>query len=263
MAGVALADIDRHFAWRAWHLATSTLTLHGRRGTYGTGSGGGLGSPFGAVVAAVGVAGVALGDISRHFVWQVWHLLWHWTGSGGPLGSPFGAVFAAAVGVAGVALGYLDLLHFAWQVWHLATSSLTLRGRRGAYGTGIALRQTKLFHTTLSQIPFTHNFVTQTFHTHTHNFVTHNFVTHTHTHNSFTHNSFTHNFVTYISFTYNLLHTTLSHTTLSHTTLLHAQTYTDTHTHTTLSHTHTSFTQPVLHHLLSFLPFPSHFHICL
>ena len=28
-------------------------------------------------------------------------------------------------------------------------------------------------------------------------------------------------------------------------------------------HTHSSFTQPVLHHLLSFLPFPSHFHICL
>jgi len=27
--------------------------------------------------------------------------------------------------------------------------------------------------------------------------------------------------------------------------------------------THSSFTQPVLHHLLSFLPFPSHFHICL
>ena len=29
MAGVALGDIDRHFAWRAWRLATSTLTLHG------------------------------------------------------------------------------------------------------------------------------------------------------------------------------------------------------------------------------------------
>ena len=27
--------------------------------------------------------------------------------------------------------------------------------------------------------------------------------------------------------------------------------------------THSSFTQPVLHHLLSFLPFPYHFHICL
>ena len=39
-----------------------------------------------------------------------------------------------------------------------------------------------------------------------------------------------------------------------------------THTHTQLFHTqlcHTTFTQPVSHHLLSFLPFPSHFHICL
>ena len=32
------------------------------------------------------------------------------------------------------------------------------------------------------------------------------------------------------------------------------------HTHNTV--THRSFTQPVLHHLLPFLPFPSYFHIC-
>ena len=39
-----------------------------------------------------------------------------------------------------------------------------------------------------------------------------------------------------------------------------------THIHTQLFHTqlcYTTFTQPVSHHLLSFLPFPSHFHICL
>ena len=142
--------------------------------------------------------------------------------------APFGAVVAAAVCVTVVALGDIDL-HFAWQAWRLWHWS-------GSGGT-----HTQLFHTTLSQIPFTHNFVTQAFHTH--NFVTNN--------------SFTHNFATYISFTHNLLHTTLSHTTLSHTTLLHTQTY----THNTV--THSSFTQPVLHHLLSFLPFPSHFHICL
>ena len=42
--GTALGDIDRHFAWQAWllawqawHLATSTYTLRGRRGTHGTG----------------------------------------------------------------------------------------------------------------------------------------------------------------------------------------------------------------------------------
>ena len=74
------------------------------------------------------MAGVALGDIDRHFAWQAWHL-WHWTGSGGALGSP---AVAAVVGVAGVALGDIDL-HFAWQAWHLATSTFTLRGRGGTW----------------------------------------------------------------------------------------------------------------------------------
>ena len=36
VAGVALGDMDLHFAWQAWHLATWILTLRGRRGTYGT-----------------------------------------------------------------------------------------------------------------------------------------------------------------------------------------------------------------------------------
>ena len=175
------------------------------------------------------MAGVALRDIDRHFAWQAWHW-WHWAGSGGALGSRF-VPWARPL--------------FAWQGWHLATSTVTLRGRRGTWRhrsplcvTGVALMaldwlwcHTKLFHTILSQIHFTHNFVT--------------------------HNSLAHNFVTYITFTHKLLHTTLSHTTLSHTTLLHTQTY----THNTV--THSSFTQPVSHHLLSFLPFPSHFHICL
>jgi len=31
------------------------------------------------------VAGVALGDMDRHFAGQAWHL-WHWAGSGGALG---------------------------------------------------------------------------------------------------------------------------------------------------------------------------------
>ena len=68
VAGVALGDIHLRFAWQACHLATSTFTLHGRRGTYGTGL---------ALVARLGavsrprVAGVALGDI--RFAWQVWH----------------------------------------------------------------------------------------------------------------------------------------------------------------------------------------------
>jgi len=63
VAGVALGDLYRYFAWQAWHFR------------HWTGSGGALGSPLDAVVAAaVGVAGVALGDIDRHFAWQAWHL---------------------------------------------------------------------------------------------------------------------------------------------------------------------------------------------
>ena len=34
VAGVALCDMDLHFAWQAWHLVTSACTLRGRRGTY-------------------------------------------------------------------------------------------------------------------------------------------------------------------------------------------------------------------------------------
>ena len=40
--------------------------------------------------------------------------------------------------VAGVALGDIDL-NFASQAWHLVTWTCTLRGRRGTYGTGLAL----------------------------------------------------------------------------------------------------------------------------
>eukprot|EP00435_Cladocopium_sp_Y103_P051056 s2692_g15.t1 len=37
VAGVAFGDIDLHFVWQAWHLATWTSLLCGRRGTQGTG----------------------------------------------------------------------------------------------------------------------------------------------------------------------------------------------------------------------------------
>ena len=39
--------------------------------------------------------------------------------------------------MAGVVLGDIDR-HFAWQEWHFATWIVTLRGRRGTYGTGLA-----------------------------------------------------------------------------------------------------------------------------
>ena len=80
---------------------------------------------------------MALGDMDRHFAWQAWHL-WHWAGSGGALGFRPGAGDAATVGVAAVALGDIHL-RFTWQAWYLVTSTSTLRGRRGTYGTGLAL----------------------------------------------------------------------------------------------------------------------------
>ena len=68
------------------------------------------------------VAGVALGDILR-FAWQAWHL-WHWAGSGGAVGRAWSPVMPR---------------YFAPQAWHLVTSTVVLRGRRGTYGTGLAL----------------------------------------------------------------------------------------------------------------------------
>ena len=96
-------------------MVTSTFTLCGSRGTYGIGL---------APVARLGrsgrggrgcwrgrrgtlrhppwfhVAGVVLGDIDLHFVWQAWHV-WHWVRWRAWAGV---AGVAAAVGVAGVAL---------------------------------------------------------------------------------------------------------------------------------------------------------------
>ena len=103
MAGVALGDIDLHFACQAWHLVTSTCTLQGRRGTYGT---------------EALVARLLPGDATwRH---------------------PRALCLA---GVALMALGWLwwrawfpvTPLDFAWQAWHLATSTFTLRGTRGTW----------------------------------------------------------------------------------------------------------------------------------
>ena len=101
VAGVALGDIDRHFAWQAWLLATLIVTLRGRRGTCGTGL-----APVARLVPVWRrgrrgsfVAGV-LGDIDLHFAWQAWHLVtWMCTLR------------------AGVALGDMDH-HFAWHVEH-------------------------------------------------------------------------------------------------------------------------------------------------
>ena len=96
----------RYFAWQAWHLATSTFIC----GTWR--------HPPSFCVAGVGL--MALG--------------WHW----GALGLGLVAADAAALCVAGVALGDIHLC-FTWQARHLETSTFVLRGRRWTYGTGLAL----------------------------------------------------------------------------------------------------------------------------
>ena len=120
-AGVALGDIDVRFTWQAWHnltishihlrfarqawhKVTSTCVSRGRRGT--------ISHP-----PSFRVAGVALMAL------------------GGALGLVLGARDAAALCVAGVALGDIDA-RFTWQVWHNLTSTFVLRGRRGTHGTG-------------------------------------------------------------------------------------------------------------------------------
>ena len=100
----------RLLASQAWHLVTWTFTLRGRRGTWRHGSS----------LCVAGVELMALGWLW----WRAWVSV--------------DAVGAAAFGVAGVALGDMDL-HFAWQAWHLVRWIVTLRGRRGTYGTGLAL----------------------------------------------------------------------------------------------------------------------------
>ena len=132
VAGVALMALDslwwrpwvlwspRLFAWQAWHLATSTVTLRGRRGTWRHRR---AFCVAGVALMALDwewwrawvlwsprlfacqawhlvtstVAGVALGHIDVHSAWQAWHLvtsIWHWTGTGGALGHLVGQLFA-------------------------------------------------------------------------------------------------------------------------------------------------------------------------
>ena len=98
------------FAWQAWHLAASTCILRGRRGTYGTGL---------ALVACL----VPSGRRCRRGCLR---------GRRGPWRRQ------RAFCLARVALGDIDV-HSAWQAWHLAASTCILRGRRGTYGTGLAL----------------------------------------------------------------------------------------------------------------------------
>ena len=140
VAGVAQPDIHLRFTWQAWHKLTSTVVLRGRRGTDGTGwrAWTGLGARD---AAALCVAGVAQPDIHLRFTWQAWHKLTSTVvlrgrrgtdGTGWRAWTGLGACDAAALCVAGVALGDIHL-RFTWQVWHLVTSTFVSRGRHGAW----------------------------------------------------------------------------------------------------------------------------------
>ena len=146
--------------WHAWQLATSAFVSRGRRGTWRH-----LPSFCAAGVALIGlglalvarlgavtprhfcVAGAALGDICLRFTWQAWHLATSIFVSRGRRGTyglglalvaHLGAVMLRHFCVAGVAVGDI-CLRFTWQARHLATSTVVLRGRRGTYGTRLAL----------------------------------------------------------------------------------------------------------------------------
>ena len=122
----------RHFAWQAWHLVTSSFVSHGRRGTWRhppfvfTWQAVALGAhppgvlrgrrgTWGTGLAAGDAAALCVPGIALHlvtprlrFTWQAWHLV-------------------------------TSSFRFTWQAWHLATSTFVLRGRRGTWGTGLAL----------------------------------------------------------------------------------------------------------------------------
>eukprot|EP00435_Cladocopium_sp_Y103_P056727 s106_g19.t1 len=169
-AGPDLARRRASFAWQAWRGTYGTgLALVTRL----VGAGPGLAPRLFCVagVALGDICRVALGDMDLHFVCQAWHLR-HWAGSGDALGrrwARFGAaprlfcvpgvalgdicrvaltalrLVGAGLGsaprlfcVAGVVLGHI-CRRFVWQAWHSVTWTFTFCGRRGTYGTGLAL----------------------------------------------------------------------------------------------------------------------------
>ena len=146
VAGVALGDIHLRFTWQAWHHLTFTLVLRGRHGTHGTGwrawarfsrawRRGTLRGRRGTWwhLRSFHVAGVAhRGTISHPPSFCVAGVALMVLG--GALGPVLVARDAAALCVAGVALGDI-YVRFTWQAWHNLTSTFVLRGRRGTHGT--------------------------------------------------------------------------------------------------------------------------------
>ena len=195
MAGVALLALGWRW-WRAWFpfgsvvavagvaLGHSDRTLHGTRSTW----------RYRPSLFVSGVALLALGGLW----WHAWF--------------SFGTVVAAAVCVAGAALGHIDR-HLPWQAWHFwhwagPGSALGPRlppwsPRPFAWQAIIVTHHrynTHLCHTTLSHTSLSHTI----FLSHTHSFATHVFVTH-HITPSFTHTHLCHT----PSLTHTIFHTHL------------------------------------------------------
>ena len=60
------------FAWQAWHLVTSTFTLCGRRGTYGTEL------PLVARLGVAGTAGLCVAGVAPMALHWLWGCAWVW-----------------------------------------------------------------------------------------------------------------------------------------------------------------------------------------
>eukprot|EP00435_Cladocopium_sp_Y103_P066763 s471_g29.t1 len=136
VASVALGDICLRFVWQAWHLRHCVGTaLVGAGVLWRRASFAWQAWHLGTCLRFVWQAWRLL--ICLRFVWQAWHLR-HWVGSGDGLGRRWCPVVPRLFCVAGVALGDV-CFRFVWQAWHLVTSAFVLCGRRGTYGTGLAL----------------------------------------------------------------------------------------------------------------------------
>ena len=245
------------------------------------------------------MAGVALGD-NLLFTWQAWHKLTSTVvlrgrrgthGTGWRAWSGFVACDAAALCVAGVALGdiHLDIM---WQAWHKLTSTVILRGRPGTHGTGwrawsgfvacdargaaplcmagVALGDIHLdIVAGVAQSHIHCRFAWQAPHSLCHppsltHHLSHKTLSHTHTHTIF-HTPLCHTpslthlllhtiFVTHHLSPHHLPHTIFQHT-IFHTQLCHTPSSTHHVSHTTLSHTtlsHTIFFHHTIFHTPSF-----------
>ena len=144
---------------QAWHLATWIVTLHGRRGTYGTrlalvarsvptcpgGRRGFLRGRRGSWrhPSSFHVAGVVLGDIHLRFTWQAWYSTYSHTTCSHTTYSHTTysrTTCTHTITHAGVALGDMDR-HFAWQAWHVWHWA----GSGGALGSHVPTWSPRLF----------------------------------------------------------------------------------------------------------------------